>query len=264
MTTEYDEKSQSILNGRHLAWVLSMVGITLLLAGSIFGVDWMNYFSRTGSLYPAVAKPFITLMSMILVLGAWKYNLGKRDWWLLFAAFTCMLPTDILMSMVVVSPTLSVGSSVFMVGGVLSIIAHIFLLIRVSRGLPYLKNFQSGNLFQKLWLPVVIYGSATVVMILLWNDMVRVGHAFIGPIYTAFFCTTMWFSWETLRHKLYPLPNAWMVAIASTCWFATEIAGEIYNLNMGNISEVLFRLVWVFYGTNVILWALSGYRWSKL
>jgi hypothetical protein len=25
----------------------------------------------------------------------------------------------------------------------------------------------------------------------------------------------------------------------------------------------MFRLVWVFYGTNVILWALSGYRWVK-
>jgi hypothetical protein len=25
----------------------------------------------------------------------------------------------------------------------------------------------------------------------------------------------------------------------------------------------MLRLVWVFYGTNVILWALSGYRWLE-
>jgi hypothetical protein len=263
MLSNPNTDTEYIPRGRYLAWVLGVGGAILLLAGSIFGVDWINYIYQVGSLYPAIAKPFITLLAMILVLGAWKYKLSRRDWLLLLAAFACMLPTDVLMSLVVVSPTLSVGSSVFMIGGVLSIVAHIFLIIRVSRGLPYLKNFWSGNLLHKLWLPAVIYGSAVIVMVILWNDMVRVGHAVIGPVYTAFFCTTMWFSWETLRHKLYPIPNAWMVAIASTCWFATEIAGEIYNLSLGNISEIMFRLVWVFYGINVILWALSGYRWSR-
>jgi hypothetical protein len=90
-----------------------------------------------------------------------------------------------------------------------------------------------------------------------------VGHAAIAPAYTAFFCTTMWFAWETVRHELLPRPNAWMAAIAATCWFATEITGEIYNLSLGNISEIMFRLVWVFYGTNVVLWALSGFRWKE-
>ena len=254
---------EHILSGRQRAWVLGIVGAILLLAGSVFGVDWINYFYQTDSLYPAIGKPVITLLAMILVLNTGKYALGSRDWWLLFAAFACMLPTDILMSVVVVSPSLSVGSSVFMIGGVLSILAHIFLIARISRGLPYFKGFWKGNLLQKLWLPVVIYGSAVALVVVLWNDMVRVGHAAIGPIYTAFFCTTMWFAWETVRHKLYPKPNAWMVAIAATCWYATEIAGEIYNLGLGNISEIMFRLVWVFYGANVVLWALSGYRWSK-
>ena len=144
MSVNSNINSEHILKGRYLAWVLGMVGAILLLAGSIFGVDWMNYFYQIGSLYPAIAKPFITLLAMVLVLGAWKYKLSPRDWWLLFAAFACMLPTDILMSLVVVSPTLSVGSSAFMIGGVLSILAHIFLIVRVSRGLPYLKDFY-GN-----------------------------------------------------------------------------------------------------------------------
>jgi len=55
----------------------------------------------------------------------------------------------------------------------------------------------------------------------------------------------------------------WIVAIAATCWYITEITGEVYNLGLGNISQVMFCLVRVFYGTNVILWALSGYRWRK-
>lgn len=237
--------------------VYSILGLTLLLAGSVYGADWMNYFNKTTSLYPAIAKPCITLLAFVLVLIAGVHKLERRDWVLLLLAFCCMLPTDILMSLVVVSPTLSVGGWVFMVGGVLSIIAHVFLIIRVGRGLHYLKKFQ----FKDLWLPLVIYGSAAAIVVFLWPDLVRVGHAVIGPVYTAFFCTTMWFAWETVRRKLYPATNAWFAALAATCWFATEILGEIYNLGLGTLSNITFGLVWVFYGANVVLWALSGYRW---
>jgi hypothetical protein len=248
----------TVLSNTKRNWIFGIVGAALLLAGSIFGIDWLNYFAGTAHLYPVIAKPVLTLLAMCIVLSTGRNSLGRRDWWLLFAAFCCMLPTDILMSVVVVSPALSVGSWVFMVGGVLSIIAHIFLIFRMARGLPYLKHFK----WTDAWLPLLIYGVAAVILAILWKDVVRVGHAVNGPAYTAFFCTTMWFSWEALRRKLYPQPNAWMAAIAATCWFATEIAGEIYNLDLGNISQVLFRLVWVFYGTNVILWALSGFRWK--
>jgi hypothetical protein len=247
-----------VITPRKRIWVLGGVGGILLLAGTVFGVDWMNYFYQTGSLYPFYGKPAITLLSFVLVLMTGKDYLERRDWRLLLLAFACMLPTDILMSIVPLNPAMTVGGTVFMIGGVLSIIAHIFLIIRVGRGMPYFKHFKLVD----LWLPVVIYGSAVIILAVLWGDIVRVGHAAIAPAYTAFFCTTVWFSWETVRHKLYPKPNAWMVAIAATCWYATEIIGEIYNLGLGNVSEIAFRLVWVFYGTNVVLWALSGYRWG--
>lgn len=240
-------------------WIMVILGAALLLMGSVFGADWMNYFNKTSSLYPAIGKPCITLLAFILMLIAGKDKFERKDWNLLLAAFLCMLPTDILMSLVVVSPTLGVGGWVFMVGGGLSVLAHLFLIIRVGRGLGYLKHFT----LKDLWLPVLIYGSAVVVLLVLWPDVVRVGHAVIGPIYTAFFCTTMWFSWETVRCKLYPRPNAFLVAFAATFWYITEILGEIYNLQIGPVSNVLFNLVWVFYGTNVLLWALSGYRWKK-
>jgi len=253
------KRSVQVLEESKLRWVLGITGAILLLAGSIFGVDWMNYFFHTDSSYPYYGKPVITLLSMVIVLIAGKYALEKRDWLLLLLAFCCMLPTDILMSIVALNPAITVGGIVFMVGGILSIIAHIFLIIRVGRGWPYLKKFKLVD----LWLPVIVYGSAVITLIVLWSDIVRVGHAVIAPIYTAFFCTTTWFAWETVRRKLYPTPNAWMVAIAATCWYATEITGEIYNLALGDISEIMFRMVWVFYGTNVVLWALSGYRWRK-
>ena len=247
------------LSPRKRTFVAVVLALTLLLAGSVFGVDWANYFAGTSLLYPALAKPGITVLAMVLLLGIGRDRLSQRDWNLLLAAFCCMLPTDILMSVVVLSPSLSVGSWVFMIGGVLSIVAHIFLIIRLAKGLNLRKNFKWGD----LWLPLVIYGSAGIIVIILWQDIVRVGHAAIAPAYTAFFCTTMWFAWESLRRGTLPRANAWMAAIAATCWFGTEITGEIYNLGLGNLSEIMFRLVWVFYGTNVILWALSGYRWGE-
>jgi hypothetical protein len=248
------------MSAQKRTWIMVVVGAALLLMGSVYGSDWMNYFNKTSSLYPAIAKPCITVLAFILMLSSGKDKFERKDWALLLLAFLCMLPTDILMSLVVVDPNMSVGGWVFMVGGGLSVLAHLFLIIRVGRGLGYLKHFK----LSEVWLPILIYGSAVVVMLVLWQDIVRVGHAVIGPIYTAFFCTTMWFSWETVRRKLYPRANALMVAFAATCWYITEILGEIYNLQIGPVSNVLFNLVWVFYGVNVLLWALSGYRWKEL
>lgn len=249
------------LPARKLTVVLALLGLILLLAGSVFGVDWANYFLGTNALYPAIGKPLITLLAMGLVWSIGKHRLGDRDWRLLFAAFCCMLPTDILMSVVAVSPDLGVGSWVFMLGGGLSIAAHILLILRLAgHGAPAWRA--GGRLSERFWLPVSIYGLAAALLAALWPDIVRVGHAAIAPVYTALFCTTMWFAWETVRRRLLPRPNAWMAAIAATCWFATEITGEVYNLGLGAISEVMFRVVWVFYGTNVVLWALSGFSWA--
>lgn len=54
------------------------------------------------------------------------------------------------------------------------------------------------------------------------------------------------------------------------CWpgrkrilYLTEIVGEISNVQIGTISDIAFNSVWMSYGTNVILVALSGYRWEK-
>ena len=61
----------------------------------------------------------------------------------------------------------------------------------------------------------------------------------------------------------YPRANAWMAALAASGWYATEVIGEIYNLGLGDISDIAFRIVWIFYGSNVVLWALSGFNWGE-
>ncbi len=259
------EQNTSTVTRAKKTVVLSIVGLALLLAGSFLAVDWMIYiYDIRGNLYAGVAKPALTLLCLVLVLLIGRDCVDRRDRLWLLLAFLCMFPTDVLMSIVALTPGMPVDSPVFMAGGVLSILAHGFLIVRfvrrfraIPRGAPTPFTFGMG-----LWLPVAVYASAAILVAVLWKDLERVGHLVIGPIYTAFFCTTTWFAWETLRHRVYPRPNAVLAGVAATCWYATEIVGEIYNLGLGEVSRVAFRLVWVFYGTNIVLLALSGYRWD--
>ncbi|MBN1533105.1 MAG: hypothetical protein JXA20_10620 [Spirochaetes bacterium] len=258
-----------LLTGSKKKLVFAILGAALLLAGSFLAVDWMVYlYGIRGNLYPGIAKPCLTLLSMVLVLMIGSNCLDRRDRTLLILAFCCMLPTDVIMSAVVLIPGMTVGGWLFMAGGVLSILAHICLIVRFGRGFPYFKKeWRDANgiasLWSVLWPGILILASAVLVMAVLWDDILRVGHQVIGPVYTAFFCATAWLAWLTVRFRLYPAPNAWMAALAATCWYLTEITGEIYNIGIGEISLVMFRIVWVFYGTTVVLMALSGFRWTR-
>ncbi len=240
------------------AIVIGMVLLSVAILVSALTVDWMNFIYQSECVYSFYAKPVVTLLSLLLVV-IMKRNSIKGWWWLL-AAFICMFVTDILMSIVPLSATETVGGTIFMVGGILSIAAHALLILRIRENWYCVKHLT----WKKSWLPIVVYGVAVVAIVILWKDVVRVGHAVLAPIYTFFFCTTMWFSWETVRSKLYPKINAVMMGLAATGWFLTEIFGEIYNLQLGTISAVAFNIVWVFYGSNVILWALSTIGWTGI
>jgi hypothetical protein len=239
------------------AVIIGVVLLAVVVLSSALSVDWMNYVYQSGSIYSFYAKPLVTLLSMILVLLMKKYSI--KGWWLLLAAFVCMFVTDILMSIVPLSATETVGGTTFMIGGILSILAHALLILRIREKWYCVKHLT----WKRAWLPILIYGVAVVAIAILWEDVVRVGHAMLAPIYTFFFCTTMWFAWETVRSKLYPTINAVMMGLAATGWFFTEILGEIYNLQIGPISAIAFNIVWVFYGSNVILWALSTIDWNS-
>ena len=237
--------------------IISVVLLAVVVLSSALSVDWMNYVYQSDSIYSFYAKPLVTLLSMILVLLMKKHSI--KGWWWLLAAFVCMFVTDILMSIVPLSATETVGGTTFMIGGILSILAHAFLILRIREKWYCVKHLT----WRRAWLPILVYGVAAVAIAILWKDVVRVGHAVLAPIYTFFFCTTMWFAWETVRSKLYPKINAVMMGLAATGWFFTEIFGEIYNLQIGPISAIAFNIVWVFYGSNVILWALSTIDWQS-
>ena len=67
---------------------------------------------------------------------------------------------------------------------------------------------------------------------------------------------------RTIGGRLCRDVNAWLVSVGITCWFCTEVVGEIFNIQIGLISSIMYNLVWVFYGTYIVCLALSGYRWN--
>jgi hypothetical protein len=248
--------------------VVIILAFLLLVAGSMFTIDWMIFiFDLQGVIAAAVMKALTSFTSFILVLLIGRNYLDKRDRNFLLLAFCCMVPIDIITSSIGVFESLDVSGGLFMVAGVLSIIAHIILAIRHGRGFPYLKKTWAEihgkqTLLQKYWILAIVFVTAILAMILLWEDMVRINHQVIGPVYTIFFCINTWVAWETVRYRLYPRANALLAALAMTGWYLTEIVGEISNIQIGVVSDIAFNLVWVFYGANVILVALSGYRWE--
>ncbi|TAL33182.1 MAG: hypothetical protein EPN93_14205 [Spirochaetes bacterium] len=270
-----DEKSYAIpvtgavLSGGKKTLVLAILGALLLIAGSMYAVDWMILIFRIeGVYYAAIMKAFMSFMCCVLAILIGRNHLDPRDRKLLVAAFLCMVPIDITMSVIGVSKTLTFSGSLFMSAGVLSIIAHAILAVRHGRGFPYFRKSWKQvhgpqTLLQKYWILLVILATAVAAMALMWEDIVRINHQVIAPIYTAFFCFNTWVAWETVRYRLYPRPNAFLAALAMTGWYVTEIVGEISNIRIGPASDYAFAMVWVFYGSNVVLVALSGYRWRS-
>ena len=255
-----------MLEPKKRALVFALVGLILLIAGSYIAVDWMIFLFGIETIYAGVAKPVTSLICLILVVLVGRDGIDRRDTLLLLIAFACIVPVDILMSLVVFSPSMSVASPAFMIGGVLSIIAHLLLIVRHGRGFPYLRSrFRRERgmtaAWSFLWLPILLGASFMAALVPLLKPMVQVGHLLLGLVYSSVVAISMWVAWETVRFELYPRHNAWMVSIAMTCWFITEVVGETYNVQLGLISDLAFNFVWIFYGTTILCLALSGYRW---
>ena len=248
------------------ALVFFLLGLILLIAGSYIAVDWVIFLFGVETIYAGVAQPVTSFICLVLVLLIGKDGIDRRDSILLTIAFVCIVPVDILMSLVVFSPDMGVASPAFMTGGILSIVAHLLLIVRHGRGFPYLRSeFRRergrAGWLAFLWLPILLYGAFVLVLLPLFHPMIRVGHLVIGLSYSFVVATSMWVAWETLRFELYPRPNAWMVGVAMTCWFITEVVGETYNVQLGLVSDLAFNFVWIFYCTTIVCLALSGYSW---
>jgi hypothetical protein len=257
---------QNGISRKKLIVVFTIAGIILFVAGAFMAVDWINFTYGHGNKFTSYAKVFTSLLCAIVAWVIGRDGIDKRDKALLGAAFLCIVSTDILMNAVaVIKPRASetMVLKAFIAGAVLSTMAHLILIIRHGRGFKWLSAKESGrSLAATLSLPVFVYLVGGVSFILLFPHLDEIELFYPGLFYATFVTTSLWIGWETVRNRLYPRFNAYMIAIAMTLWFLTEIMGLIYNIQIGTISTVCYNIEWLFYGPSILLLALSGYRWS--
>ncbi|MFX1589817.1 MAG: hypothetical protein ACFFC1_16855 [Promethearchaeota archaeon] len=245
---------------KKIIYIFVLIAVIILISFII--ADWVAFFNGYMSLYSAIMKPVVSVITGIIVFSIGQNALDQKDKRLLTISYFFIIPTDISMSIVRFAPNEDVGLIVFLIGGILSILAHVVLIIRHGKGFGYLKSKERG-FFSKILPLLIIYAIITVIFIPLVPGFIAVGHLEIGAFYAGFLGISTWIAYETIPNNLYPRRNAWYIFIAILCWLLTEVVGAIYNIQIGVASDVVFNIIWIFYGTNVILLSLSGYRWKE-
>lgn len=252
----------SVVEKKKRKRILIMVAIAIVIMISFMIADWKAFFEGYQSIYSAIMKPMVSVVTGIIVFSMGKNALEEKDKKFLTMAYFFIIPVDISMSIVRFAPNPTIELIVFLIGGVLSIAAHVVLIWRHGKGFGYLKS-KERSLISKILPLIVIYSIITVIFIPLIPGFIKVGHLEIAAFYAGFLGLSTWIAYETIRNKLYPPTNAWLIFIAITCWLLTEIVGALYNIQIGVVSDIVFNIIWIFYGTNVILLSLSGYKWTE-
>jgi hypothetical protein len=240
--------------------VFLLAGLVLFITGSFISIDWLNYATGGSSIYPAYAKPVVSILCALIAFLAWRSNLGKRDFWLVAFTFICIVIVDITMSIYVYSANKALGASVFLVGAGLSIVAHILLVIRHARGFKFLK--EKASLISRFGFPLAFYLPVLVIFIILIPFLNKVGQFWPSLIYALILTTSLWVAWEAFRHHLFPRANAWLIALGVTFWFVCELVGVVHNIEIGTLSNLAMNLTWHFYMPAILLLALSAQRYS--
>ena len=254
------------VSGRKKTMVFILLGVILIVFGTFYAVDWMNYLYGLENLYTSYAKGFVSLLCAVIAWMIGTNYVDKKDALLLKLAFLCIVPTDILMGIVAVNSKASAATilTAFIIGAVLSITAHVLLIIRHGRGFGWVRPSKSGrSIASALALPLLFVVMGAVTFLLLADGLAKVGLFYPGLAYVIIIVISLWVAWEAVRNRLYPKINAYIIAIAITCWFLTEIFGSIYNIQIGTPSLICFNIVWIFYTPTAVLLALSGYRWKE-
>ena len=254
------------ISGPKKVLVFTILGIIIFVFGTFYAVDWVNYLYGLENLYTSYAKGLVSLLCAFIAWMIGTNYVDKKDALLLKLAFLCIVPTDILMGIVAVNSKASAGTilTAFIIGAVLSITAHVLLIVRHARGFGWVRPSKSGrSMISSLALPLLCVAMGATLFLSLAKGLAKVGLFYTGIAYTVIIVISLWVAWEAVRNRLYPKLNAYMIAVAITCWFLTEVFGSIYNIQIGTPSLICFNIVWIFYTPTAVLLALSGYRWKE-
>ncbi len=247
-----------------LGLLIPLVALVLVITASFIAVDWMNTLYGANSIYPAFAKPTVSILCALIAIFSLRTSLGKKDYRLVLLAFICIIITDVTMSMFVYLPATTLTQIAFYIGAGLSIAAHVILVIRHACGFTFLaaRKIKKKGWFYTLSLPVLIFLLVVGVILVLSKRLIEVGQFLPSLVYALTIAVSLWAAWEVVRRKLFPKPNAWLIALGVTFWFLTELVGVVHNIKIGALSEIAMNLTWIVYMPAILLLALSTWRWQ--
>jgi len=246
-------------------WLLFLLtGMVLFITGSFISIDWMNFSLGTQSLYPAFAKPAVSILCALIVFTSFRTMLGKKDFLLVAVAFVCIVIVDVTMSIYVYSPPSTFTTVAFMIGAALSILAHVLLIIRHACGFHFLSSEAANGKgwVRRIVFPLAFYLPVILIFVVLIPYLQKVNQFWPSLIYAIIITTSLWVAWEAFRHHLFPRENAWLIALGVTSWFVTELVGVVHNIEIGILSDLAMNLTWHFYMTAILLLALSTRNWK--
>ena len=245
--------------------VFALVGLILFVTGSFIAIDWFTYFKGGSSVYPAVAKPVVSTLCALVAFLAWKHGLGSSDFRWLVLTFVCIVIVDVTMSIYVYSSNAALATSIFVVGALLSIVAHIFLILRHAKGFKFLKKGSGkySSLLSRLGFPAAFYLPIIILLLILSPYLQKVGQFWPSLIYALILTTSLWVAWEAFRRGLFPRTNAWLIVLGVSFWFVCELVGVVHNIQIGTLSDLSMRLTWHFYMPGILLLALSGHNYGS-
>jgi hypothetical protein len=246
--------------------VLALVGLILFVTGSFIAIDWFTYFKGGSSIYPAVAKPLVSTLCALVAFLAWKHGLEKSDFLWLALTFACIVIVDVTMSIYVYSTNAALAASIFIVGALLSIVAHIFLIIRHAKGFKFLSESRGrySSLLSRLGFPAAFYLPIVILLLILSPYLQKVGQFWPSLVYALILTTSLWVAWEAFRRGFFPRANAWLLALGVSFWFVCELVGVVHNIQIGTLSDLAMRLTWHFYMPGILLLALSGHNYGSV
>jgi hypothetical protein len=71
------EQAHAAIGGKKLVLVGCLLGLTILLAGSACGVDWLGPAMGSSFVLPMLGKPGITVLAALIALCATGNSLGR-------------------------------------------------------------------------------------------------------------------------------------------------------------------------------------------
>ncbi|PJI08198.1 MULTISPECIES: lysoplasmalogenase family protein [Clostridium] len=133
-----------------------------------------------------------------------------------------------------------------------------FCLVQIT----YITRYSGGKLHLKNIYTIVILVILSVFTSKTYIHIIDSRLLFIASIYAILLPYSVYTSYKTLKRKIYPKDNCYLVSIAMTLFLLCDINVGISHtfLNHNGISTLL---VWTFYLPSQVLLALSGYDFKK-